>query len=271
MSPDKARDLFSSYYDGTLDAGLRQALERSFEQDRALKSDYQAFTVTMERLGLLAKEEIELPIFLSDRIATRLEASKAKKKPSLFSPLWARNFAFGGLGLAVILGAIFTFNQVGRTAMAGTGITEVLEVNVKSGGVMVDYVAQTPHTVVIKSDGVEVDRQDLDRQRSLTTLTNSRNPNPVIFQIEASGVAEAIRLAVPGKVRLTKSSGEGTAEDLARAMAGYYGVNVRIDTTKTDRLHWNFEGLDISGVSAQLQADHGVSADVMANGVVSLK
>ncbi|MFZ4506933.1 MAG: anti-sigma factor family protein [Fimbriimonas sp.] len=271
MSPDKARDLFSSYYDGTLEGGLHQALERSFSQDDRLRADYESFRATMAHLEVLAEESIEVPSYLSDRIATRLEAARDSKKASIFSPLWLRNLAFGGLAATALVASVLTFNQIGRGATAGTGMADVLELKLKDGAVVVDYVAQAKHSVKISTDGTVVDQQELDRQRLLTTLTNKQNPGPVIFKIEASGISDPIFVAVPGSKKLTKRDGEGTLQDLAKAISGFYQIPVRIDSKRTEKLKWNFESADLGDLSSKLQSEQGVSADLMATGLVSLR
>jgi|GEM_PF-4063019 len=42
MNAPKAREYFSAYRDGSLDKGLKQALERKFQEDGLLRAEYQA-------------------------------------------------------------------------------------------------------------------------------------------------------------------------------------------------------------------------------------
>ena len=120
MNQEKARELFSDYYEGSLDGGLRQSLEMNLRNDASLREDYTAFVETMEGLDALRSEEIEIPIYLSDRIATRLESVQSRQKFGL--PVWTnwlRGLAVGAVAIAAIAFAIPIFKGDKSASTAG--------------------------------------------------------------------------------------------------------------------------------------------------------
>lgn len=118
MNPSKAREFFSSYFEGTLDAGLCQALERTLRTDAELQAEYRAFERTMDRLGSLKETEVEVPYDLRERIAARLdmhiyEQNNARRAP--WFTFW-KPVAIGALGALAIIAAILSFNNNGAVS-----------------------------------------------------------------------------------------------------------------------------------------------------------
>src|SRR5688500_10784952 len=94
MNASKAREFFSSYFEGTLDAGLRQAFERRLHTDAEIQAEYRAFERTMGQLSTLKDLEVEVPFDLHERISARVdlhifEAKRAKGSPwiAMWKPL----------------------------------------------------------------------------------------------------------------------------------------------------------------------------------------
>ncbi len=53
MSRERLQEHFSALYEGSLDAGLIQQIQKRFDTDFDLKQDYEAFCLTMETLAIM--------------------------------------------------------------------------------------------------------------------------------------------------------------------------------------------------------------------------
>src|SRR5581483_925490 len=100
MNQEKAREFFSAYFEGVLEPGLKQSFEARLAADAMLQADYAAFSETMGELRTMPEEEIEAPIFLSDRVATRLDEVFVKGSPrGIFGSwqTWPKAIGFAAL------------------------------------------------------------------------------------------------------------------------------------------------------------------------------
>src|SRR5687767_3235474 len=113
MNADKAREFFSSYFEGTLDAGLRQAFELRLETDAETQAEYRAFERSMGQLDTLKDIEIEIPYDLNEKISARVDRHIFEAKRTKGSPWLAflRPMAIGGLAAAAIIGTVITMNN----------------------------------------------------------------------------------------------------------------------------------------------------------------
>ena len=102
MNNDKAREFFSSYAEGALDAGLKQSFEAQLQRDRDLQSEYHDFERTLEHLGQFKFEEIAVPADLNETISARLDRNLYDRKHNAAPTwhLWLRNFAIAGVSAA---------------------------------------------------------------------------------------------------------------------------------------------------------------------------
>ncbi|MFQ3465005.1 hypothetical protein, partial [Escherichia coli] len=67
-----------------LEPGLAASLERRLRDDADLRAEYAAFVDTVGSLNALRREAIEIPSFLSARLADRLEPAIAARR----APWW---------------------------------------------------------------------------------------------------------------------------------------------------------------------------------------
>lgn len=259
MNQDKARELFSAYYEETLESGLRQQLETRFRTDAHLKADYAAFVETIEALDDLRFEEIEVPLSLNDRIATRLEQEEAKRRrPVLVWGNWLRGLGFSGLAAAAVLAAFVAIRSEGAgSSQAGLVPTNSVSTtaspanrlvfSAKDREVMVSYRTEESGSVLVSAagSGREIQRFPVTREELNTPLQNTHT-TPALLRVTASGDASGATVVLPGTEKQTVKSGSGTLLDLASAVAGHYGVPVVVRGNATQNVVWNFE----SGASA---------------------
>jgi len=277
MNHDKAREFFSAYYEGTLDGGLRQSLEAKLKADADLQSDYAAFVETVEELNALKSEEIEIPIFLSDRIATRLEQVQTDRKTGFETwALWLRGVTVAGLGAAAILFAIPFVKGNHSASNAGaisSGATQD-EINFKTEGskLMLQYQASGTKTIVVSSPstGKEIQRFSLNGQKIESPIENSLS-NGVLFKIEAVGDKNSRMIAVPGSSLDKTRTGSGSIQDLAVAIAGHYRIPVVVDASDVTRhVSWSFSSPDARSAASQALKTEGYSVDQRQEGMLQI-
>ncbi len=275
MNHDKARDFFSSYYEGSLEGGLKQSFELKLSTDASLQGDYAAFVETIRELDTLRFEEIAIPVFLSDRIATRLE--QVQEKPKFGFPVWSnwlRGFAVTGLAAAAIVFALpfFNSNKGASTAdlVASGSNLDQIRFKVDGSKLVLQYQPSNPKTLVISSPttGKEIQRFDLNSQRVESPIENSL-ANPAIFKIQPIGDKNSSLVAVPGQSPSKAKTGEGSVQDLSLALAGHYRIPVVIEAADvTHRVSWNFSTSDVRVAANQAVANEGFSVDQRPDGLV---
>jgi len=277
MNHDKAREFFSVYFEGALDGGLKQSFESNLRNDGVLQSDYAAFVETVRELDTLKYEEIEIPVFLSDRIATRLEQVQAEKKSGLPAwTSWIRGLAFTGLAAAAIIFALPIIRGGSDVNTAGLNLGSNLDQIVfKADGakVILKYQSSNPRTLVVSSptNGKEIQRFNLNGQRLDSPVQNSLSKS-VIFKVEAIGDKSASLIAVPGQKRDLAKTGEGTVQDLALAIAGHYLIPVEILAADvTHHVSWNFSSSDARAAANQAVEADGFSVDQRQDGLIEIQ
>lgn len=251
MNREKAREFFSAYYEGNLDAGLRQTFEQRLKADVELDREYQAFEEAMAQLDTLKFEEIEVPMFLSDRIATRIEQVQEQQRPKV-APwnLWLRGLAFSGLAAAAVFAAVVSMrggnSNVGQAGLAPTVATEELTLSQKNEGLVLEYRANKSQEIKISSGGKELETVRLDAGRKLESPLRNANPGTALFEVQVDGSPAKTLIAVPGTSVVRSTSGDGTIAQFAEALAGHYRVPVQVtvnDPNKT--VSWNFDSTDV--------------------------
>jgi len=277
MNPSKARDFFSAYYEGNLEVGLRQSFEITLRNDATLQADYAAFVETIHQLDALKHEEIPIPIFLSDRIATRLEEAQGKQRFGF--PLWTnwiRGLAVAGLAAVAFIGALPLFNgrhDVGMSGAIGGGSNvDQLQFKVDGSKLIVLYQPSSAKTVVVTSANTnkEISRFTLDGQRLESPIENSLS-NPAIMKIQVLGDKASALVAIPGQSIPKAKSGEGSVQDLAVALAGHYRIPVVVEAADvTHHVTWSFSSNDPRQTANQALSADGFSVDVRPDGLLEI-
>jgi anti-sigma factor RsiW len=276
MNQEKARELFSAYYEGTLDGGLRQQFETRLQSDAVLRADFAAFSETMDSLRCLSEEEIEVPIFLNDRIATRLEEEerrRAQRAPALL--LWLRGLALAGLATVAIGASVLAIRTSGDTATAGlvSGAEapnlDKLEFSMSDRQLAVRYRAEESRavTVSVPETGQVLRRIPLDGGAVEVPLSNP-NADVAVLKVLGSGDAQPALVALPGKKRSTARTGSGAIADLARAIAGRFGVPVVVRGEAKGELVWEFTGSSAMSNLESALTGSGASVDQREGGLL---
>ncbi|AIE86203.1 hypothetical protein [Fimbriimonas ginsengisoli] len=277
MNQDKAREFFSAHYEETLEPGLRQTLEQRLRNDANLQADYAAFVETMQELEALPREEIEIPIFLSDRIATRLDEERARKtiRVPVWS-LWIRGLAFSGLAAVAITGAVISMQSRGPVANAGiVGSTTGDAQPTFSGAgstVSMSFRPRSEKTVIVSSGvtGRELQRFTATGDSPAHPFEN-RLAGTALFQIQLQGEKDSTLLALPGSGASSAASGMGTIRDFAVAIADRYHMPVILSTRDDQkRLSWKLDGADPREAASAVLKDQEFVVDQRGNGVLSL-
>jgi len=266
MNPDKAREYFSAHYEGTLEPGLRQALEARLRTDSVLQADYAAFAETMEELRSLAYEEIEIPIFLSDRIATRLEEEQARKRMN--APVWGtwlRGFAFSGLAALAIFGAVRSLHSGGPTSNMELGPSSApSEQMIFTGNgpdVTLTYRPSTEHTLIVSSGitGHEMERFTVDSSSPAHPFENAL-AGTALFEIQVQGAPDVTMLAIPGSGTTPAATGSGTIKEFAVAVAGHFHTPVLLHAADLGKhVVWKLDGRNaVQSAISSLASDHYV-------------
>lgn len=282
MNHDKAREFFSAYYEGTLETGLRQQLETRFRTDAQLKADYAAFVETIEALESLRFEEIEVPLSLNDRIATRMEQEEAKRRrPVLVWGNWFRGLAFSGMAAAAIFAAFLAIRSEGGTSTAsfvptsGAPNTAIpanrLVFSAQGTKVVVNYRTENEGSVIVSaaSTGREIQRFPLSGEELNTPLENS-HAMPALLRVTASGDAGGAIVVIPGLEKQAAKAGTGSLQDLATALAGHYQVPVVVRGNATQDVVWNFESASPLRAAEAALAGSRASADQRDGGLITI-
>lgn len=249
MKLDKARELFSDYYEGTLDPGLRQAFEAVLRNDAIAKSEYESFAEMMGELNILAARPIEPPTFLSDRIATRLELAAEKRTRSLWSPMrWLKLTGAVAASIAIIAGGYLGLtNRNGRASEANVipVAFEVpgLHVVGMMGKVTVEFLPTGRQTVSISTtDGKKLKEVEVEG-RSLVFPLENPNTSSVVFKLDVSGEKTPLYVVVPGSSSSMRVNGTGNVAEFAKAVADRYHIPVSLQSSNLSRsLSWNLDG-----------------------------
>jgi len=284
MTHEKAREYFSSYYEGTLDRGLKQSFEQKLKTDPTLANEYRSFESVMLELGRMQFEEIEVPMYLSDRIATRIEQARAAETgPSIWQLFKRYGFAAvaavavvgAGLGLFLRGGKVSTASgvpTVDQEAPVTNWPSEAISVNPKSGGVSFDYASATAKVVTVRdSDGKVLKSYELDPTRPLTA--DLANPNDVatIFELKVSDSGPDELIAVPGKTRTDSGAQTGSVQDFGLALANHFGVPVILNVKdSTQTLNWSMDGKSPREVATHALEGSGLDVSLSSTGVLTI-
>lgn len=256
MKVEKAQEYFSSYYDGTLEPGIREQFESLLSSNPTISANYASFAQSLDELTSLKDCEIEVPFDLHERIMQRVDKHHFEQRDKVKGN-WFSRFRLEILGAAAVMTLAFSLiylNRVGNGFSAGPGggsntpISD-LDLSIKDSKLVVTFTPSVSDTLELASiaDGKIIQSVDLKRaQEGTITLTNSEL-QPKALVVETKSSANSLTIIIPGSQRNAKTTGEGTLMQFAVAVSAYYGLPVRLDSHNTNRLiGWTFDAQDIS-------------------------
>ncbi len=265
MTPNKAREFYSDYLEGTLEGGLRESFERALARDAELQYDFESFKDAMSRLSEVDSSEVPVPAGLFDQISQRVDASFPVKapKPRLWlienlRPVLAVGAAASVIGLAVISIQNNKGGDVGTSGVVTIKEDASPTVAMRDGSVNFSYKPSADDKITFK-DG---DTSEVLETRTVTKgtlfsepLTNPRMEAGIIIIEFSSQPDSNLRVALPGRIPSADLSNEGTVLDLAKMLSSSFDRAIRLDIKNPDRtVTWNFEdGATISQVRTKLK------------------
>jgi|SRR5579862_5686995 len=269
MTHEKARDFFSAYHEGTLEAGLCVSLEQKLKLDSDLRHEYDSFVRTIGELDALKFEEIEIPSDLHEHISARLDLHihERKRNAAPSWALWLRGLSFAGVATLAILGAILAINfRNDHVTLQGpfpVSAKDQMSYSVSKEGITLRYAPTSIKTVAITNEGKELSRTtvgDSTTPELKTLLTNSLQ-GASVFAIQIDGQSDQAFVALPGGTRSSVNKGDGTVVDLVKAVSDYFRVPVTLEThVPGDRKGWMFTTTDaVTETSKALGPDYGVT------------
>ena len=286
MNLSRARELFSAYFEGELDAALKHQFEAALSSSPELQDEFAEFVSFYGELGSMAEEEIEVPMYLSDRIATRLEEAQAKRSTGLgsFGFGWLTGafsrFAVGGLVSAAILGAGIGIMSKGGPAAAGlipgfnpsekpsSVNVNPLEYSFDGQLLSLTYQVQEHQTLTVNGQPVRAKRSG-DRTISVNLPNPGAKSAEVSIAIEGGNLHETI--VVPGKERSGLIASTGQVDEFAHALADRYGVPVRLPASDSKAaIAWNFTANNAYDAAKSALDKTNFTADKRPNGMIVL-
>lgn len=252
MNQEKAREFFSSYYEGTLEPGIQLTVDQALKRDAALREEYRQFERTYEELGKLKYEVVEIPFDLHERIAAHVDKNlwelKRQRQPTW--TVWARNLAFAGVGAAALIGAVLslrpgTAEVVGAGAVT-TGKREDVTISMAGGVPTIELAASEARTVEVREGSRGPVRRRLQVQgEPLQTPLRNAGAEAVVFAVTVQEASATTLVAVPGSEPFIEKSGSGDLEQFASALAGFYRRTVAVRVSQPSaQVSWTFEALD---------------------------
>ncbi len=258
MNNEKAREFFSSYFEGTLEPGLRQSFERKLSSNSELNREYRMFENALSELSDLKLEDIPIPSDLHEIISARIDRSIYEQKRSTAagsSSLW-RNLALGSLALAAIVGAVITIPRLGgKSSAAGlVGGFEAarpvptggrLDFRARGNAVLLEATASADHVLSIQADGKMLRRISLRANEQTETPLENQQAHSVLVTVAIVGDPSTHYVAIPGQQTTNVRSGQGDLSTLAKALADVYQVPVLLEVADLRQVvQWNFVAKD---------------------------
>ncbi len=267
MTHEKAREFFSAYLEETLEPALRLSLEQKLASDKGLKDEYTHFEATVSKLGEMRSEVIETPFDLNERISARLDRTLWEQKRSAPAGVFLRlrTLAFGGLAVVALIGAVASLRHFSHGPLEAGVISgpssEQLLVTVKHDAVTVDYAPVGKSTVVFRAEPGEKPFAEITADRTSPLSRPIENSNPgtelISIQVTDAPAVEHVVLAIPGTRVEKTTSGSGTLEEFAKALAGRYRVPVKMTgVDPLTQVSWELKASDARQAAQAALKDH---------------
>ncbi len=246
MNSEKARELFSAYYEGSLDAGLKQQLERTLNTNADLNKEYAAFADVMRHMQALQAPVPEPPFDLHERITRKLDLhiheQKARQKPSWFS--WMRTVGVAAVAVLAIWGAVTQLNRGGDSTPATGGPVinhpqppfSVVQQSMTS--VKLNYKAVNDKTISVQNEDGSILRTTNDQE--LDMPVSNPNPEAAVVYVRVEGSDEVVLIALPGTQSQKVTLEEGKLATMAKTLAARFRTPIVIKTNEPDvMVKWN--------------------------------
>lgn len=276
IKSEKARELFSSYWEGSLDSAMRQQMDRSFGSNPELLGEYKEFVRAMEILEVSAQFDVPIPEDLHERISARLDHAMYEKdrqgKSLGFLAKWRQFAILGAVGVAIIGGYLGLQNRGGNTpettqanAIATIpGNSEGMKLVVKGDELFLNLDATSADrlSVLQMPAGTEVRSIQVAKNQKVASPLRNTGERALTLVIKSS--TQEIMVALPGTKPSLITEGNGTVVQFAEALASLHGKAVQVevkDSTKV--LRWtlnpnNVTSPTVSDTSLSVELEDGI-------------
>lgn len=285
MSRERLQEHFSALYEGSLDAGLTQQIQKRFDTDFDLKQDYEAFCLTMETLAIMPEEVVEVPSFLSTRIADRLEAS-VTAKPAFSLMNWSKSLGFGAIATVAIVGSVMAVKNrsegpvqasiVGSSSAPAKApkVLDTIELKMQGSDAVLTYNSSGPKTLTATFYGTgEILRKAELNGNSVTYPVLNEEPLSAIFQVEVTGDKGDQYIVVPGSSNAFELQGEGKVSDFLKGVSAKFHKVISLQmsaTTLEATTKWDVKGEDAGSMLSSVLPSKDYSISTAPDGIISI-
>jgi anti-sigma factor RsiW len=276
MNQDKARDFFSAYYEGNLDAGLRQTVEQKLRTDAALQAEYRAFEETMEDLGTLKFDRVVVPASLSEKIANRLREDRLKRQEpaSRGVRIWVRSLGFAALAAVAVIGAVMSMRSSGGASVAGTvpqfNAPDQMSFLMRGTQVELSYKPSSARVIDV-AVGPSMQRQTVQAGQKLLSPLVNPNAHAVVFNVQIEGEKSGSTLFVPGTEKSDTLTGQGKVSDFLLAFADHYRLPVLVSSGDLNKpVTWDFGADEPLDAAKAALGDMGFVIEQKIDGLVGV-
>lgn len=255
MNANKAREFFSAYYEGSMDRAIRQTFERRLNSDSELHAEYKAFEQVMRRLDTLKDQPVEVPSDLHERISARLDRQIYESKRETAAKGiggWWKSFALAGTACVALVAALIAIkgSNSGSASTAGvtTAVAAAPSLKNVNGSIELEY--KHPASASQRSvekltvregvDGKVISETALKPGLELRQPLVNHNAQAALMSIEKG--SSKILVVVPGTRQASEKSGEGSVQDLALALSGFYKITIELEISNlAEKATWSFD------------------------------
>jgi hypothetical protein len=276
MTPEKAQELFSEYREGTLDPGLRQALERHFYENPATQEEYRVFVSVYDSLS--NPSEVTPPQDLSEIISRRLDLADWERKREPKRQLkWFRLLTMGATAAVVIMTGYITLDRFGpQSGIAASSVpgvsmrTSSPSVIRSNGETRIRFWSNDPTVVTVHEGGTKFETlppsdatllrsDELRGEYNVPLAVNTTSPTYVWVTVKGLKGTTAIFLPGSPNPSIT-STPEGNIVNALQSLSAKYGVVIEARLNQFYRVHAvTFDNRTIGAVLDDLLTSTGLS------------
>lgn len=251
MNLEQARELYSDYIEGTLDAALKSSLETELTRNPAARQDFESFKSFYGGLNRLCDVKVPVNLDVEERVKQRLDLrlweSNRKKSLSWFAGF--RGMAVTAAVLAVVsIGVIKIRSHSVRATQAGIGAAAADPlITAKNGKVTFQYdpVSQASISITDCLTGKQLDLVTAPPNQLTTIPFANQNNSATAVTVSVEGVNLNRIVVLPGMQPRAVMKGKGSLVSFAKALADTYREPVCIiGLPGTQEVVWSFSGTD---------------------------
>ncbi len=269
MNLGKAREYYSAYYEGSLDRGLREGVERVLREDAQAQAEYRAFEGTMRQLESMKGLEVSEPDDLHERIMARIDRHVWEKNQTrkVAGFTWWKIALPTGVAAAAIALTLLPWRtpetNSGGVIPFPTTTQARLDVKATANGVTVNYPVVAQRDVVIRdAKGTILEPIHLRNQGITNKELKNESQQAILLSIDESDLGTTW-IAIPGTEIATTSLGKGSLREMALELASTCQIPVVLQVKSTEiELQWKMDATDAHGTSSRAVESLGLKVEL---------